>query len=95
MIDLETLPPLPGCYLYLDADGKVLYVGKARDLKKRVGNYFQKRDHDSKTESLIQAASSLDFIVTNTEVEALLPGSVFILFIKFTALKDGFGYELL
>lgn len=72
MIDLETLPHLPGCYLYLDADGKVLYVGKAKDLKKRVGNYFQKRDHDSKTESLIQAASSLDFIVTNTEVEALL-----------------------
>lgn len=72
MIDLETLPNLPGCYLYLDADGKVLYVGKARDLKKRVSNYFQKRDHDSKTESLIKAASSLDFIVTNNEVEALL-----------------------
>jgi excinuclease ABC subunit C len=72
MIDLETLPHLPGCYLYLDAEGKVLYVGKAKDLKKRVGNYFQKRDHDTKTESLIQAASSLDFIVTNNEVEALL-----------------------
>ena len=72
MIDLETLPHLPGCYLYLDADGKVLYVGKAKDLKKRVSNYFQKRDHDTKTESLIQTASSLDFIVTNTEVEALL-----------------------
>jgi excinuclease ABC subunit C len=72
MIDLGTLPRLPGCYLYKDADGKVLYVGKAKDLKKRVGNYFQKRDHDPKTKSLIQAASGLDFIVTNTEVEALL-----------------------
>jgi len=72
MIDLETIPHLPGCYLYLDAEGKVLYVGKAKDLKKRVSNYFQKRDHDSKTESLIQMASSLDFIVTNNEVEALL-----------------------
>lgn len=72
MIDLETIPHLPGCYLYLDADGKVLYVGKAKDLKKRVSNYFQKRDHDQKTESLIQAASCLDFIVTNNEVEALL-----------------------
>jgi len=69
MIDLETLPHLPGCYLYFDADGKVIYVGKAKDLKKRVGNYFQKRDHDHKTESLIQTASSLDFIVTNNEVE--------------------------
>jgi excinuclease ABC subunit C len=72
MIDLGTLPHLPGCYLYMDAEGKVLYVGKAKDLKKRVSNYFQKRDHDSKTECLIQMASSLDFIVTNTEVEALL-----------------------
>jgi excinuclease ABC subunit C len=72
MIDLEPLPHLPGCYLYLDAEGKVLYVGKAKDLKKRVSNYFQKRDHDPKTESLIQMASSLDFIVTNNEVEALL-----------------------
>ena len=72
MIDLETIPHLPGCYLYLDAEGKVLYVGKAKDLKKRVSNYFQKRDHDSKTESLIHMASSLDFIVTNNEVEALL-----------------------
>jgi excinuclease ABC subunit C len=72
MIDLETLPRLPGCYLYKDADGKVLYVGKAKDIKKRVSNYFQKQDHDPKTKSLIQAASGLDFIVTNTEVEALL-----------------------
>lgn len=72
MIDFETLPHLPGCYLYMDDLGKVLYVGKAKDLKKRVSNYFQKRDHDPKTESLIQATSSLDFIVTNTEVEALL-----------------------
>jgi excinuclease ABC subunit C len=72
MIDLGTLPRLPGCYLYKDADGKVLYVGKAKDIKKRVSNYFQKQDHDPKTKSLIQAASGLDFIVTNTEVEALL-----------------------
>lgn len=72
MIDLETLHHLPGCYLYLDADGEVLYVGKAKYLKKRVSNYFQKRDHDLKTESLIQMASSLDFIVTNNEVEAML-----------------------
>ena len=52
--------------------GTVLYVGKARDLKKRVSNYFQKLDHDPKTEALVQATKGLDFIVTNTEVEALL-----------------------
>jgi excinuclease UvrABC nuclease subunit len=47
-------------------------VGKAKDLKKRVASYFQRPNHDPKTESLTQAASDLDFIVTNTEVEALL-----------------------
>jgi excinuclease ABC subunit C len=72
MISLDKLPSLPGCYLFKDADGSVLYVGKARDLKKRVASYFQKPNPDLKTSALIQAASDLDFIVTNTEVEALL-----------------------
>jgi len=72
MIDLESLPHLPGCYLYKDQDGKILYVGKAKDLKKRVSNYFQKRDHDPKTESLVRAARDIEFIVTATELEALL-----------------------
>ncbi len=72
MISPETLPRLPGCYLFKDERGAVLYVGKARDLRKRVANYFQKPNHDPKTGALIEAASDLDFIVTNNEVEALL-----------------------
>lgn len=72
MIDLEALPHLPGCYLFKNEEGTVIYVGKAKDLKKRVSSYFQKRDHDPKTASLIEAVMSLDFIVTNTEVEAFL-----------------------
>ncbi len=72
MIDLKSLPHLPGCYLFKNEDGAVMYVGKAKDIKKRVSNYFQKRDLDPKTESLVQAARNLDFIVTNTEVEAFL-----------------------
>lgn len=72
MIDLKSLPHLPGCYLFKNEDGAVMYVGKAKDLKKRVSNYFQKRDLDPKTENLVQAARNLDFIVTNTEVEAFL-----------------------
>lgn len=72
MIDLEALPHLPGCYLFKNDDGTVLYVGKAKDLKKRVSSYFQKRDHDPKTENLVLAVRNLDFIVTNTEVEAFL-----------------------
>jgi len=72
MIDLKSLPHLPGCYLFKNEDGVVMYVGKAKDLKKRVSNYFQKRDLDPKTENLVQATRNLDFIVTNTEVEAFL-----------------------
>lgn len=72
MIDPETLPHRPGCYLFKDGGGDVIYIGKARNLRKRVSTYFQKQNHDPKTSNLIQAASSLDFIVTNNEVEALL-----------------------
>lgn len=72
MISLDHLPHLPGCYLFLDSDGSIIYVGKARDLRKRVSNYFQKQDHGPKTGALVVAAASVDFIVTNTEVEALL-----------------------
>ena len=72
MISLDSLPHLPGCYLFTDSQGKVIYVGKARDIKKRVANYFQKQDHCPRTEALVFAAKGLEFIVTNTEVEALL-----------------------
>jgi len=72
MIDLEALPHLPGCYLFKDAEGKILYVGKARDLRRRASSYFQRPGHDPKTGALVLAVHSMDFIVTNTEVEALL-----------------------
>lgn len=72
MISLESLPHSPGCYLFKDENGSVLYVGKAKDLKKRVSSYFQKPDRDSKTENLLLSAKDIDFILTNTEVEALL-----------------------
>jgi len=72
MISLESLPHLPGCYIFKDSDGTVLYVGKARDIRRRVSNYYQKQSHGPRTQALISVAKSLDFIVTNTEVEALL-----------------------
>ncbi|MCJ7443415.1 MAG: excinuclease ABC subunit UvrC [Methanotrichaceae archaeon] len=72
MNDLEMLPHLPGCYLYKDASGNVLYVGKAKDLKKRISSYFQKCDNSPKTESLVRATKDIGFIVTNNEVEALI-----------------------
>ncbi|MEI7856236.1 MAG: excinuclease ABC subunit UvrC [Methanomicrobiales archaeon] len=72
MIDLSHLPHAPGCYLFSDEAGTIIYVGKAKDLKKRVTSYFQKTDHDTKTQKLVERIVSLDFLVTTTETEALL-----------------------
>ncbi len=72
MISLDSFPHNPGCYLFTDEQGKIIYVGKARDLKKRVANYFQKQDHAPRTRALVLASRGVQFIVTNTEVEALL-----------------------
>ncbi len=72
MIDLSHLPELPGCYLFSDKDGSIVYIGKAKNLKKRVSSYFQKKGHSKKTRRLVDAARSVDFIVTRTEVEALI-----------------------
>ncbi len=72
MIDLTTLPPDPGCYLFSDAAGTVIYIGKAKNLKKRVTSYFQKTDHDPKTKNLIARIASVSVMVTNTETEAFL-----------------------
>jgi len=72
MIDTKNLPNLPGCYIYKDSLGRVIYVGKAKDLKKRVSSYFVKKDHDLKTSAMISHIFSVDFIVTSSEVEALI-----------------------
>lgn len=72
MISTESLPHSPGCYLFKDGNGRVLYVGKAKDIKKRVSSYFQKPDQNAKTESLLAAAKNLDFIATNNEIEAFI-----------------------
>ena len=72
MIDPDSLPVTPGCYLFKDTGNTVLYVGKAKNLRKRVKSYFQKKDLDAKTQMMIQNSSSLDFIVTENEGEALV-----------------------
>jgi len=73
-IDLENLPNKPGCYLYFNSDKQIIYVGKAKNLKKRVSNYFLKdaSDHDVKTAALVSHIAKIDYIITDTEVEALL-----------------------
>lgn len=72
MIDTAAIPGQPGCYLFHDERGTIIYIGKAKDLKKRVSSYFSREIRDAKTEALVRDAASLDFIVTDTEVEALI-----------------------
>ena len=63
----------PGVYRMLDARGEVIYVGKARDLKRRVTSYFQgSRAHDAKTIAMVRSIAGLEVTVTRTEVEALM-----------------------
>ncbi|MBX7220259.1 MAG: excinuclease ABC subunit UvrC [Blastocatellia bacterium] len=70
---LATLPDSPGCYLHKNAAGKIIYVGKAKNLRNRVRTYFQQsRRHDPKTLELVSKITDFEYIVTDTEVEALI-----------------------
>src|SRR2546425_7575722 len=70
---LENLPASPGVYLYKDQRGRIIYVGKARSLRSRVRSYFQEsRPLDPKTEKLVSEIADLDYIITDSEVEALI-----------------------
>jgi excinuclease ABC subunit C len=70
---LKNLPTAPGVYLHKNADGKIIYVGKAKNLKNRVRSYFQSgRGHDAKTRELVKRIADFEFIVVDNEVEALV-----------------------
>jgi excinuclease ABC subunit C len=69
---LRTLPDAPGVYRMLDDKGAVLYVGKARSLKKRVASYARGTGHTARIARMIEATASMMFLTTNTETEALL-----------------------
>ena len=69
---IRNLPDLPGCYQYLDESGTVIYVGKAKNLKRRVSSYFN-REHDSlKTQMLVKKIRDIRYIVVKTNEESLL-----------------------
>lgn len=72
MIDLKKLPDSPGCYIYKDDNDRIIYIGKAKNLKKRVSSYFHNKDLDTKTRCLVENVASYDFIATNTENEAFI-----------------------
>ncbi len=66
------LPECPGCYQYLDDTGTIIYVGKAKNLKRRVSSYFNKDNHNLKTQILVSKIRDIKYIVVNTEEDALL-----------------------
>ncbi len=66
------LPETPGCYQYLDASGKIIYVGKAKNLKRRVSSYFNKDQQTRKTQLLVKHIRDIRYVVVKTEEDALL-----------------------
>ncbi|MFH1642355.1 MAG: excinuclease ABC subunit UvrC [Nanoarchaeota archaeon] len=66
------IPTNPGCYIFKDNKDKIIYIGKAKNLRKRVNSYFQKKDHDEKTRVLVENVATTDFIATDNEIEALI-----------------------
>lgn len=66
------LPTTPGIYQYLNAEGTIIYVGKAKNLKRRVYSYFSKDHHSAKTRILVSKIADIRYIVVNTEEDALL-----------------------
>ncbi|WP_440879544.1 excinuclease ABC subunit UvrC [Tenacibaculum sp. C7A-26P2] len=71
-LQIKTLPNLPGVYQYFDKDDVIIYVGKAKSLKKRVSSYFTKNHENGKTRILVKKIVRIEHIVVDTETDALL-----------------------
>ncbi|MBO5811823.1 MAG: excinuclease ABC subunit C, partial [Bacteroidaceae bacterium] len=69
---VQSLPEKPGCYQYLNSSGQVIYVGKAKNLKRRVSSYFLKEQQSNKTKLLVKQIADIKYIVVNNEWDALL-----------------------
>lgn len=72
LFDSQKIPTDAGCYLFKDKDGHILYVGKAKNLRKRVSNYFQKNKKAPKTLSLVKKIRDIETRIVSTEMEALI-----------------------
>ena len=72
LLKLKTLPEKPGVYQYFDVNEKIIYVGKAKNLKKRVSSYFNKNQENGKTRVLVKQIIDIKYIVVETELDALL-----------------------
>src|SRR5690606_13022532 len=71
-LQIQTLPDNPGVYQYYDKEGKILYVGKAKNLRKRVSSYFNKLHDIARTNVLVKKIVTIKHIVVPTETDALL-----------------------
>lgn len=69
---IKLVPTNPGCYLYYDKEGQIIYVGKAKNLHRRVYSYFHKQHDSVKTNVLVSQIEKLEYIITDSEVEALI-----------------------
>ena len=72
---ISTIPSSPGVYFFKDKKDKIIYIGKAKSLKKRVSSYFNKNKHDLKTSVMIKHIRDIDFLVVKNEAEALISES--------------------
>lgn len=70
--NLKILPSLSGCYLYYDQNGEIIYIGKAKNLKNRVKSYFNKKHDSVKLNVLVPQITNFEYIITDSEVEALI-----------------------
>lgn len=69
---LLNIPQSAGCYLFKDIKGQIIYVGKSKYLPNRVKSYFSNQNHNTKTKSLVENISDVEFMTTNDETQALL-----------------------
>jgi excinuclease ABC subunit C len=72
ILKLQTLPEKPGVYQYFDVNDSIIYVGKAKNIKKRVSSYFNKNQENGKTRVLVKQIVDIKYIVVDTELDALL-----------------------
>jgi len=69
---LKVLPPNPGVYQFMDVNGQIIYIGKAKNLKNRVQSYFTSKHEQFKTKILVQSIQKIEYIIVDTEADALL-----------------------
>ena len=69
---ISAVPALPGIYQFLNKDGKIIYIGKAKNLRSRIHSYFRSKLDSPKTEALVRKVEDFDIIATENEIEALV-----------------------